>query len=462
MTFIEGVGGSIGPIAVVFVLAALAALLLTPVVRRTVRRHGIVDRPNHRRVNTRPVPRAGGIAIAAAFLGVAVPFVILNEMGGWVPRPLNIETADLVALFVGGLAAAVLGALDDLYDLRARWQLLGQVLLALFAIALGIGITVVNNPFTDDVIRFSAPFAVGLITMFWIVGMINSINWIDGLDGLSTGVALIATVTLGIISLTTQVSQPLIAVLCFALAGALLGFLRWNFHPAKIFTGTTGVQFVGYTLAVLAILGSAKVAVALLVLGVPIIDTFWIIVGRLSQRRSPFTPDRSHIHHRLLDLGLSHRDTVLVDLRDLCRARDPVAARPGRDPGLRVHQHLHPVRAPAVRPDAGRVRPSGRARGGGLRGRRRQGRHRRNPGTRRVDGAPAGSERAGAVTRQWTDCRSPVSCAISARNRRRFVRCSWRRCPWLRPASTRRSPRLGFPTSRPSSAPSPRSTPSSC
>jgi UDP-GlcNAc:undecaprenyl-phosphate GlcNAc-1-phosphate transferase len=161
------------------------------------------------------------------------------------------------------------------------------------------------------VIRFSAPFSIGF-TVFWIVGMINSINWIDGLDGLSTGVALIASVTLGIISLTTQVSQPLIAVLCFALAGALLGFLRWNFHPAKIFTGTTGVQFVGYTLAVLAILGSAKVAVALLVLGVPIIDTFWIIVGRLSQRRSPFTPDRSHIHHRLLDLGLSHRDTVLV------------------------------------------------------------------------------------------------------------------------------------------------------
>jgi UDP-GlcNAc:undecaprenyl-phosphate GlcNAc-1-phosphate transferase len=312
VTFIEGVGDSVWPIVAVFVVAALAALLLTPIVRRTVRRHGIVDRPNERRVNTRPIPRAGGIAIAAAFLGVAVPFVILNGMYHWVPMPLNIEPSDLVALFAGGLAAAVLGALDDLYDLRARWQLLGQIVLALFAIALGIGITVVNNPFTDDVIRFSAPFAVGLITMFWIVGMINSINWIDGLDGLSTGVALIASLTLGLISLTTQVSQPLIAVLCFALAGALLGFLRWNFHPARIFTGTTGVQFVGYTLAVLAILGSAKVAVALLVLGVPIIDTFWIIVGRLSQRRSPFTPDRSHIHHRLLDLGLSHRDTVLV------------------------------------------------------------------------------------------------------------------------------------------------------
>src|SRR4029077_2833588 len=110
--------------------------------------------------------------------------------------------------------------------------------------------------------------------IFWIIGMINSINWIDGLDGLSTGVALIAAVTLGLISLTTQIGQPLIAVLCFALAGALIGFLRWNFHPASIFTGTSGVQFVGFTLAVLSILGVAKVAVAVLVLGVPIIDTF--------------------------------------------------------------------------------------------------------------------------------------------------------------------------------------------
>jgi UDP-GlcNAc:undecaprenyl-phosphate/decaprenyl-phosphate GlcNAc-1-phosphate transferase len=311
VTFIEGVGDSVGPSLAVFVISAVIALLLTPVVWRTVRRMGIVDRPSPRRVNTRPIPRAGGIAVAAAFLGVTIPFVLLNEPVGWVPTPLNIDTGEMVALFGGGLAAAVIGALDDLYDLRARWQLLGQVALALGAAALGIGITVINNPVGTGIIPFLPPFSIGF-TVFWIVGMINSINWIDGLDGLSTGVALIASVTLGLISLTTQVSQPLIAVLCFALAGALAGFLRWNFHPARIFTGTTGVQFVGYTLAVLAILGSAKVAVALLVLGVPIIDTFWIIVGRLSHRRSPFTPDRSHIHHRLLDLGLSHRGTVLV------------------------------------------------------------------------------------------------------------------------------------------------------
>jgi UDP-GlcNAc:undecaprenyl-phosphate/decaprenyl-phosphate GlcNAc-1-phosphate transferase len=310
--FIEEVGASVGPILVVFVLAGLVAAVLTPMIRRIVLRYRIVDRPNARRVNTRPIPRAGGLAIAAAFLLVAGGFVLLNVRIGWVPTPLNLDPANFLALFLGGAAAAALGGIDDLFDLRARWQLAGQVGLALIAVALGIGIIVINNPFGDrDVIRFSEPFSVGF-TIFWIVGMINSINWIDGLDGLSTGVALIASVTLGLLSLTTQVSQPLVAVLCFALAGALAGFLRWNFHPAKIFSGTSGVQFVGYTLAVLSILGSAKVAVAVLVLGVPIIDTFWIIVRRVIRGGSPFAPDRSHIHHRLLDLGLSHRDTVLV------------------------------------------------------------------------------------------------------------------------------------------------------
>jgi UDP-GlcNAc:undecaprenyl-phosphate GlcNAc-1-phosphate transferase len=318
VTFIEGVGTSIGPIVAVFAAAGLLAALLTPLVRRVVLRHRIVDRPNARRVNTRPIPRAGGLAIAAAFVIVAGGFILLNQRAGWVPTPLNLQSGDFLALFLGGAAAAAVGGIDDLFNLRARWQLAGQVGLAFLAVALGIGIAVINNPFADAPMRFIEPFSVGF-TVFWIVGMMNSINWIDGLDGLSTGVALIACVTLGLISLTTKVSQPLIAVLCFALAGALAGFLRWNFHPAKIFSGTSGVQFVGYTLAVLSILGSAKVAVALLVLGVPIIDTFWIIVGRMTRGASPFAPDRSHIHHRMLDLGMSHRDTVLV-IYGICAA----------------------------------------------------------------------------------------------------------------------------------------------
>ena len=221
-------------------------------------------------------------------------------------------------MLLGGALAAGLGVLDDYFDLRARWQFAFQLGLAFFAISLGVMVELVNNPFGPGVIRLEEPFAVGF-TVVWISGMINSINFIDGLDGLSSGVALIAAVTLGMISLTAQVNQPFIAVLCFGLAGSLLGFLRWNFHPATVFVGTSGVMFIGYTLAVLSILGSAKVAVALLVLAVPIIDAFWIIVRRISQRRSPFAPDRGHLHHRLLDVGLSHRQTVLL-IYGICAA----------------------------------------------------------------------------------------------------------------------------------------------
>ncbi len=311
MTLIAGIGTALGPIVTVFLGAALLSIVLTPLVRRLALRYRIVDRPGARRVHVTPIPRSGGLGVAAAFLGIAGGFLIVNERLGLIAVPPSLRPLDIVALLLGGAVAAALGAIDDLLDLRARWQILGQVGLATGAVALGVGVDFVNNPFGAGVIAFPA-LAAAAFTIFWIVGMINSINWIDGLDGLSSGVAIIAAVTLGLISLSTRFNQPLIAVLCFVLAGALLGFLRWNFHPASIFAGTSGVQFVGYTLAVLAILGTAKVAVALLVLGVPILDTFWIIVRRLSQRRSPFSPDRQHIHHRLLDLGLSHRQTVLV------------------------------------------------------------------------------------------------------------------------------------------------------
>ena len=311
MTFISTAGSALGPIVAVFVCAALLALVLTPIVRWIVLRYEIVDQPEARRVNTIPVPRAGGLAVSAAFLFVAGVFLAVNEQADLVSVPVLLEPSAVAALLIGGALAAALGAIDDLFDLRARWQLLGQIVLAAGAVAAGITIDFIANPLGPGVVRFDGWMAAGL-TIFWIVGMINSINWIDGLDGLSSGIAFIAAVTLGLISLTAQVGQPLIAVLCFTLAGALLGFLRWNFHPATIFAGTSGVQFVGFTLAVLAILGTAKVAVALLVLGVPIIDTFWIIVRRVSQGRSPFSPDRTHIHHRLLDLGLSHRQTVLA------------------------------------------------------------------------------------------------------------------------------------------------------
>ena len=296
--------------AAAFLLAAVATVLLTPLVRGVANRYSVVDLPGERRVNVAPIARGGGLAIAGTFVGTVLVVTLSNQWLHLTPMPDTIRPPELLALLGGGAAAAVMGAADDYYQLRARWQGLGQLLLAMSAVVIGITVDFVNNPFGPGLL-FLGGFS-GIFTIFWFLGMINSINWIDGLDGLSSGVGLIAAATLGMISLTVAVGQPYVAVLCFALAGALAGFLRWNFHPATIFMGTSGTIFVGYTLAVLSILGTAKVAVAMLVLGVPIIDTFWIIVRRVAAGRSPFTPDRGHIHHRLLDLGLSHTQTVLL------------------------------------------------------------------------------------------------------------------------------------------------------
>ena len=293
-----------------FVAAALIALFATPAIRRVVAKLNIFAQPDWRRVHDRPLPLGGGIAVAIAFLLVGGGLVLLGGLQA-LPGPRSVAPEHLAGLFGGAVLALVIGALDDRYDLRARWQFLGQIGLAAVAVVSGISVAYIGDPFGPGNIPFAAPVGIAF-TVVWIVGMINSLNFIDGLDGLSTGIALIAAITLGLLSLTVQVNQPLVAVLCFALAGGLLGFLRWNFHPAVIFQGTAGVMFLGYALAVLAILGSAKVVVALLVLAVPIIDTFWVIVRRLSSGRSPFSPDRGHIHHRLLDLGLSHRSTVLL------------------------------------------------------------------------------------------------------------------------------------------------------
>jgi UDP-GlcNAc:undecaprenyl-phosphate/decaprenyl-phosphate GlcNAc-1-phosphate transferase len=299
------------PAAVAFVVAAVLAFVLTPAVRRVAQRVDAVDHPHERRVNTTPVPRGGGVAVAVAYLVVVAGlFVADATVGLWGPLDA-LARPEVAALLLGGAAAVLVGLLDDRFDLRARWQFAGQLLVALIPVALGITVGAIANPFGPGVVRLEGVFGA-IFVVVWTGGMINSINFIDGLDGLSSGVGLIAAVTLGIISLTGPATEPVVALVCVTLAGALLGFLRWNFHPASIFIGTSGVMFLGYTLALLSILGSAKVAVALLVLGVPIIDTFYIIVRRLSRGRSPFSADRGHIHHRLLDLGLSHRQTVLL------------------------------------------------------------------------------------------------------------------------------------------------------
>lgn len=311
MTFAAAAGPALPIIIGGFLLAAIIAFASTPAIHRFVRSRRIMDHPDERRVHDRPLPRGGGVSVVIAFLAVSGGILLLSDVLPGMPEYRTLGAEDIIGLFVGAIVATVIGAIDDRFDLRARWQLAGQLALAGVAVVAGITVTHVSDPFGPGNITFEEPVAIAF-TVIWIVGMINSLNFIDGLDGLSSGIALIAAITLGVLSLTVQANQPLVAILCFVLAGGLLGFLRWNFHPAIIFQGTAGVMFLGYVLGVLAILGSAKIIVALLVLAVPIIDTFWVIVRRVSSGRSPFSPDRGHIHHRLLDVGLSHRSTVLL------------------------------------------------------------------------------------------------------------------------------------------------------
>jgi UDP-GlcNAc:undecaprenyl-phosphate GlcNAc-1-phosphate transferase len=281
------------------------ALVLTPLVRRIADRFDVLDRPEARRVNTSPIPRGGGIAVAAAFVITSLGVIVADACFGIWPATDAPAAREVVALVGGAALAALLGSLDDWFDLRARWQLAGQLVLAGSAVGLGITVTLIANPFGPGFIHLGGIFEAGF-TVLWVLGMINSINFIDGLDGLSSGVALIAALTLGTISLTTDRPARRRAPLLRARRLApgipaleppsgldLPGDQRRDVRSATSWRCSRSS-------------GAAKVAVALLVLGVPIIDTFWIIVRRVSEGRSPFSPDRGHIHHRLLDLGLSH------------------------------------------------------------------------------------------------------------------------------------------------------------
>ncbi|MEA2662879.1 MAG: UDP-GlcNAc:undecaprenyl-phosphate/decaprenyl-phosphate GlcNAc-phosphate transferase [Chloroflexota bacterium] len=294
------------------VLAFVLAMLLTPLVGALARRLGFMDLPGGRRRHPEPIPRIGGLGIAIAF-GLAIfTFWLVDRLNGHpflIPEEVRTPRFTLTAM--AAFLGLAVGLLDDALDLRARWQMLGYFAIAAIIVAAGIRIDFINDPRGDGLIQLAPPIAVGF-TVFWIVGMNNALNFIDGLDGLAAGVACIAAVALGATALLPTVNEPFVAWMNFTLAGAIGGFLVFNVHPAKVFLGTTGVAFVGTMLAVLSIFGTAKVAAALLVLGVPIIDTFYVIIRRLVSGQAPFAPDRGHFHHKLLDVGLSHRQAVLL------------------------------------------------------------------------------------------------------------------------------------------------------
>ncbi len=290
--------------AAVFFVAAVTAAILTPLAAHLGRRLGLVDRPGGRRMHRGEVPRLGGLALFLAFmiaLGVGQAFRI--------PTADPNEHRRFLGLILGSLWMFLVGLADDRWDLSPLVQFVAQLIAGGIAIATLIFIERVNNPLTDEVIVFP-PVLVGLLTLFWVAGMINTVNWLDGLDGLAAGVGAILCIVLAVHMHRT--GQPSVAILPLALLGATVGFLPYNFHPARVFMGSTGAFFLGYALAALGIIAGARVATVLLVMGVPIVDVAWQILNRIRHRRSPAQADRGHLHYRLLDLGLSQRTIVLA------------------------------------------------------------------------------------------------------------------------------------------------------
>lgn len=281
-------------------VAMIVSLLLVPWIGKLAIKIGAVDKPNARKVHTTLMPRMGGLAIYISFFTV----VFLTQT----------ITKEIIGLFLGGTVLIAVGIWDDRKDIPAKIKLVGQILAAVIVVAFGVRVEFMSNPLTNGAFHldiFSIP-----VTIIWIVGIINAVNLIDGLDGLAAGTSIIAAVTMALVGYSS--GQNHMMALALILAGATLGFLRYNFHPAKIFMGDTGSMFLGYILSVLAIMGVAKsvtfisLVTPILVLGIPIFDTFFAIVRRTIKKQPIFAPDKEHLHHCLLNMGLSHRNTVLV------------------------------------------------------------------------------------------------------------------------------------------------------
>lgn len=294
----------------IFGAALLLAMLLTPLAGWLGRRWGLVDRPGGRRTHRGEIPRTGGIALFGAFiLTLLLAFLLFPRF--LPPSTDPNETTRLAGLLLGSAVAFGFGLLDDRRELSWRGQILVQMLCAAVAIATLIFIERVNNPFTDAQIVFS-DLIVWTLTTFWFLGAMNTLNWLDGLDGLAAGVtAILAAVLVGHMLWRADPPQLSVAILPLALLGATLGFLPWNFNPARIFMGSSGSYFLGFAVAGLGIIGGARMATVLLVLGLPIVDVAWLIWRRRRRGVSAGAGGRDHLHFRLLDLGLGQRQIVL-------------------------------------------------------------------------------------------------------------------------------------------------------
>lgn len=296
---------------IVLVAAAGVAALLVPVSMALGRRWGLVDRPEGRRRHRGEISRLGGIALYGGF--VVALLISLALPSSWLPPRLDPkELTRLTGLLVGVTFCFLAGLVDDWKELGPRPQLGVQIVAGLIALAFIIHIKHVNNPLTGQLFfgpeGFPAPL-VWVVTIFWFAGMMNTVNWLDGLDGLAAGVTAIACVVLAVHMY--REGQYSVVIQPLALLGATLGFLPFNFHPARVFMGSGGAYTLGFAVAALGIIGGAKVATVLLVMGLPILDVAWLIWRRWRSGMRLGVGARDHLHFRLADRGIDQRLIVL-------------------------------------------------------------------------------------------------------------------------------------------------------
>ncbi|WP_028559258.1 glycosyltransferase family 4 protein [Paenibacillus pinihumi] len=294
-----------------FAIALVLALVLTPLVKKFAFAVGAIDKPNHRKVHTRIMPRLGGLAIYVAFAAGLLVLLPFAPEGLFDSSDMNL----IRAMLAGGTLIVLIGALDDRFELSAKVKLAGQLVAACIVVfGFDVKINFVNIPFGGSMQSIAEWISIPL-TIFWIVGVTNAINLIDGLDGLASGVSGIAIGTI-LIMATLMGFEPII-LMSALLLGGIVGFLFFNFHPAKIFMGDSGSLFLGFSLAMMSMLAFKQITIVsfvtpLLIIGVPLSDTFFAIVRRLINKKPIFAPDKGHLHHCLRELGFSHRKTVLI------------------------------------------------------------------------------------------------------------------------------------------------------
>ncbi|MFD1464883.1 glycosyltransferase family 4 protein [Lapidilactobacillus mulanensis] len=293
------------PIVVKIMFTVILSALITPFVRKLAIVLGAVDQPNARRINQHPVPTLGGLGIFISF--TMVTFILLRN---------QFPTHELIALFLAECLIVLVGMVDDIKELSPWLKLTGIIIAGLVVYFLAdIRMDNLSIPLIGNVNLGVFKFP---ITMLWIVAITNAVNLIDGLDGLATGVSVIGLFTMGVIGyffLSVQNAYP--SILVFCLVAALIGFLPHNFYPASIFLGDTGSLFIGFMIAVLSLKGLKNVTfvslvIPIVILGVPITDTIYAIIRRLWNRQPITKPDKLHLHHRLLNLGFSQRQSVLI------------------------------------------------------------------------------------------------------------------------------------------------------